>query len=1036
LPDARPDDPMLAVQAEELDAVLESLARTSSDAAMLKRVARLRQRELEQLRSSAIVSLTALRAQLELVERSSAWRYGHAASRTLGRLRGRRHTTEGGVAAALADLDRILDLIGARPVQPEVPADDDRSGAIESPTGRPATRGDQILFGRAIRDRLGPPPELREPAPSVSVVTVSRSQARSLRLLARLQETSYPAIEVIMVDNASPDGEVSAISAVPTTLPVTMERLETVESDAAAANRGAARATSELILFLGDEIGPTEPGWLHELVFSMCHGDAEIVAATLVDPGLAPLPAPAGNGGVSGGVDGGRAPLEARLGVEHPAIAVSSACLLISSSTFESLGTFDAGYQFGLEGVDLCLRARARGHSVACTGRAFLVHEGPISREPPWLEVPGARDATDRRRLRRLWGPALRRERVAGLLSGDPAWGAGPHLAIVVSRDRPPEGWEDRDVAQALGGAAAEMGWRTTDVVHEDETGSVPADLDVAVVLTDLVDVRDLPDSALVCAWIRDRPEQWLARPWIDRYDVLLAGSQSLAGRLTEVTGRPVEVFAPASDPKRFLPPPPGTERSLDWVFTGDRSAAPDAIAIAFSARRHERGAIYGGGWTDIKRLRHAVHDTIADDGLPGTYSRAKLVIDTATGSSPIDGGVGPGLLDALACGALVLTTRDLGARELFDDELPTWSTATELGQQLDSLLAAPGRRTELASRYRQTVLDNHTYGHRARHLRRIVREHNDRLSFCLKIGAPGPEQAQRSGDLHFATALGRALRRIGHRWRVDNRAEWDAAESSSFDVAIHLRGRAEYPPSPGQFNVLWLISHPETLSDAAAEAYDLVCVASEPFAATLRERIATPVRVLEQAADPRTFFHDPDPAFAHELVFVGNSRGVRRKILDDLLPTARDLAVWGGGWEGTAAERYVHGEHVANDELRKVYSSAAVVLCDHWPDMRASGFRSNRLYDALACDALVVSDRVAGLDDSLGDAVLTYDDPTELSPLLERLLQAPEERRRRTRGARERILSGETFDDRARQLVAWVRDELLEKTAVASLGS
>jgi spore maturation protein CgeB len=90
---------------------------------------------------------------------------------------------------------------------------------------------------------------------------------------------------------------------------------------------------------------------------------------------------------------------------------------------------------------------------------------------------------------------------------------------------------------------------------------------------------------------------------------------------------------------------------------------------------------------------------------------------------------------------------------------------------------------------------------------------------------------------------------------------------------------------------------------------------------------------------------------------------------------------------------------------------------------MRAGGFRSNRVYDALACEAVVVCDRVTGLDGSLGDGVLTYADREELAPLLDRLLADPAERRRRTAGARQRIIAGETFDDRARDLLAWVTE-------------
>jgi hypothetical protein len=58
----------------------------------------------------------------------------------------------------------------------------------------------------------------------------------------------------------------------------------------------------------------------------------------------------------------------------------------------------------------------------------------------------------------------------------------------------------------------------------------------------------------------------------------------------------------------------------------------------------------------------------------------------------------------------------------------------------------------------------------------------------------------------------------------------------------------------------------------------------------------------------------------------------------------------------------------VANAELRHHYSAADVVLNDHWPEMRQRGFLSNRLYDALAFGACVVSDHVAGIEAEFDD--------------------------------------------------------------------
>ncbi len=49
------------------------------------------------------------------------------------------------------------------------------------------------------------------------------------------------------------------------------------------------------------------------------------------------------------------------------------------------------------------------------------------------------------------------------------------------------------------------------------------------------------------------------------------------------------------------------------------------------------------------------------------------------------------------------------------------------------------------------------------------------------------------------------------------------------------------------------------------------------------------------------------------------------------------------------------------------------MVLNDHWEDMRTSGFISNRLFDAAASGARVITDAVEGLPATFGDSVQVY---------------------------------------------------------------
>jgi len=291
-------------------------------------------------------------------------------------------------------------------------------------------------------------------------------------------------------------------------------------------------------------------------------------------------------------------------------------------------------------------------------------------------------------------------------------------------------------------------------------------------------------------------------------------------------------------------------------------------------------------------------------------------------------------------------------------------------------------------------------------------------LTVAIEICAQRWDGAERWGDTHFARAIADELERRGHRARIEVVADWDDPERRPADVALHLRGLFPYAPQPGQLNVLWNISHPDLVTAAECDAYDLVFTPSERHADALARATSTPVAVLPQATDPVAFFPEHDLAHARELVFVGNSRGLMRPILRDLLPTEHDLAVWGQQWERFLPAQLIAGEHLPNDQVRRAYASAAIVLNDHWDDMREQGIVSNRVYDALACGALVVSDHLPELAERFGEAVVTYRTPAELRQTVARLLADPAERAARKAAGRARVLAEHTFRHRVDALL------------------
>jgi glycosyltransferase involved in cell wall biosynthesis len=294
-------------------------------------------------------------------------------------------------------------------------------------------------------------------------------------------------------------------------------------------------------------------------------------------------------------------------------------------------------------------------------------------------------------------------------------------------------------------------------------------------------------------------------------------------------------------------------------------------------------------------------------------------------------------------------------------------------------------------------------------------------ISVAIKICPQRWHHAERWGDLHFARAIADELERRGHRALIQVVEEWDDAEGRACDVALHLRGLFPYVPHPGQLNVLWTISHPELVTAAECDRYDLVFTASARHPEILGPHTATPIAVLEQATDPVVFFPEAADEHVQPLVFVGNSRGVHRPVVRDAMAAGLRPRIWGAGWAPFVDGALVAGEYVANHELRRVYSSAGAVLNDHWDDMRAQGFISNRVYDVLASGGVLISDDFPELRAGFGDALLTYSTADELRAHVERLNADPAARAALAGRGRELVLERHTFAHRVDTLLGAV---------------
>ena len=902
---------------------------------------------------------------------------------------------------------------------------------------RASTEAERALIATLSTDRDASTPER---GPLVSIVILNRDGREHLeRCLRAIATTAYRDIEIILVDNGSTDGSADLAQGLELPFPLRTVRNRDNRSFSDANGQGVALAKGEMICFLNNDVDPITPHWLGFMVETMSSTGAAAVGARLIYPRH--------RGGPRAGskladlslqhagvwfdrteaipiprvIGAGDDPLSAAAGAVVDRPALTAACLLVSRAAFDAVGGFTPGYDYGLEDIDLCLKLRAAGGRLVYDGRAALWHHESATRAAD-ADRYRQRVADNRELYIDTWGPRIYRETILDAIGSRGRFSDEPfHVAITITSGDPDAGFGDWYTGHELGDALEGLGWRVSYLARPADGWYAPdPSVEAVIVLLDACDIRRLPRHLLTIAWIRNWPERWVGRPWFDDFDIVFASSVRIAQLVHDTSAKVATVLPIATNPDRFANPEPRPDLACDVLFVGshwgqDRdvvSALPELAKQGIAVRVH------GRGWGAVPGFEAIDGGYLAYDEVPGAYRSARIVIDDAASSTKACGSVNSRVFDALAAGAVVVSSGEAGVHELFGERFPTWSDAPSLLGEVRAILQKPEPAAAFARSARATVLAEHTYRIRAETIRDTIRAWALAARYGLRIGVPGWDVIERWGDYHFARAVQRGLERAGHPTRVHFLPDWTAPVSAREDVAIHLFGLMEAPTRPGQVNLMWHVSHPDLADPELYDRYDHVFVASDPFAKEMAAMSHVPVSALHQATDPERFYPDPTGPY-HDLLFVANSRNVRRRIVDDLTGTTRDFAIYGRGWKPELVEqRFVKGDGIPNEDLRRYYSSAAIVLNDHWDDMRAQGFLSNRLYDALACGAFVISDPVEGIDTEFDGAIETYHDPAELARLVDSALADPAERKRRGEHGRRVVLEHHTFDRRVPELV------------------
>lgn len=256
---------------------------------------------------------------------------------------------------------------------------------------------------------------LPNPLPLVSVIIPTRDHVELLSgcIHSILKLTTYPAFEIVIVDNGSVE-EVTAefFSNLPANR-VRIIRNDSPFNFSALNNHGAQVARGELLCLMNNDIEILTPDWLEEMVSFALQSEVGCVGARLWYPNgqLQHGGVVIGVGGVAGhshkyalrGESGyfGRTVLHQRFS------AVTAACMVVRRTIFEAVNGLDEGLAVAFNDVDFCLRVQAAGYRNVWTPYAEMIHHESVSRGHEDTPEKQARFAKEMRKMKDRWGEKL-----------------------------------------------------------------------------------------------------------------------------------------------------------------------------------------------------------------------------------------------------------------------------------------------------------------------------------------------------------------------------------------------------------------------------------------------------------------------------------------------------------------------------------------------------------------------------------------------------------------------------------------------------
>ncbi len=484
-------------------------------------------------------------------------------------------------------------------------------------------------------------------------------------------------------------------------------------------------------------------------------------------------------------------------------------------------------------------------------------------------------------------------------------------------------------------------------------------------------------------------------------------------------------------------------EASYDILFVGrpgyERISAKWAIESGFDV------ALFGEGW-ETQAPKEMVKGTYIDNSeLHKYYASAKIVLNDTRADMKKAGFISNRVFDVTASGGFLISDYMPEIEQFYGDSIPMFKSKEELKQLIDYYLAHPEERAKKAKKAQQITLSLFTSDLAAQKIIDAVqtlqpqKQNTNQLDYSkLVIKSPWPAEARNIGEYWLELDLEDGLKKSGFDTRTYyfnrqfypddfyhqagnllymqfkyNRAEFEDENKNRimylyFPTEIPSTAKFKNTPDTFQFNT------DASLNDEL-QYFDLIATPAAALIPELQKQGHRAVFV-PQFTNPDKFKYEYDESVKSELLFVG-SPWYERVSVTYALENGYDISVYGLKWEGKIPAQYIKGGYIDNNNLNRYYSSAKIVLSDHPDDLAEMGLVINRLYDASAVGAFVISEYSPYIEQIFGDAIPMYKNKEEFKQLVDYYLEHPEERLKKAKQAQNITLQRFTNMAVGRQL-------------------